>query len=432
MSNDEVQIVTRWEGWRPRWIAGAVAVPFFGMVAAFGTVQNASEPVPFGTVIEPLDLPAVVLGDVRPISYFQEDRFQRSGTLPSLLNRLGATDDESGRFLRSSQAERSLRLLQPGTSVEARIGEGGALRSLWFVTGSDMVVSIDRLGESFSATRQQVVPKREIEMKSGEIASSLFAATDAAGIPDSVAIQLADIFAGDVDFNRDLRRGDRFAVVFEAFRYDGRAIRSGRVLAAEFSSQKKTYRAVWFQDPWGKSGYYTADGRNLRKAFLRSPIEFSRVTSRFGVRHHPILQQWRAHRGVDYGAPFGTKVKATGDGVVEFAGRRNGYGNLVVLGHHGGYRTYYAHLSGFARGLRGGKRVAQGDIIGYVGQTGWATGPHLHYEFHVHNQYRNPLTIAFPAARPIAPDELAAFNRAAEPLVARLDLLKNSNLALLE
>jgi murein DD-endopeptidase MepM/ murein hydrolase activator NlpD len=432
MPNDEGQIVTRSAAWRPRWIAAAIAAPLFGMVAAFGTVQNASEPVPLQTVIEPLDLSATILGDAKPINYFQEDRFQRNNRLSSLLSRLGATEDESATFLRSSQIARSLRLLQPDSAVGAKIGEDGALRSLWFLTGSDTLVSIDRLGESFGTTRHQVVPVREIEMKSGQISSSLFAATDAAGIPDSVAIQLADVFAGDVDFNRDLRRGDRFAVVFEAFHYGGHAIRSGRVLAAEFASQKKTYRAVWFQDPWGKGGYYTPDGRNLRKAFLRSPIEFSRITSRFGVRHHPIFQQWRAHSGVDYGAPVGTKVRATGDGVVEFAGRRNGYGNLLVLGHHGGYRTYYAHLSGFARGTKSGKRVAQGEVIGYVGQTGWATGPHLHYEFHVHNQYRNPLTITFPAATPIASDELAAFNRAAEPLVARLDLLHNTNLALLE
>ena len=432
MPNDEGQIVARSAGWRPRWIAVAVAVPLFGVMAAFGTVQNASEPVPLQTVIEALDLPAAVLGGEEPINYFQEDRFQRSNTLPVLLDRLGATGEQSAAFTRSSQVARSLRLLQPGSAVGAKVGEDGTLRSLWFLTGGDTLVSIDRLGEGFGATRQQVVPVREIEMKSGAIASSLFAATDAAGIPDSVAIQLADIFAGDVDFNRDLRRGDRFAVVFEAFHYGGRTIRAGRVLAAEFASQKKTYRAVWFQDPWGKGGYYTPDGRNLRKAFLRSPIEFSRITSRFGVRRHPIFQQWRAHRGVDYGAPVGTRVRATGDGVVEFAGRRSGYGNVLVLGHHGGYRTYYAHLSGFARGLRGGTRVAQGDVVGYVGQTGWATGPHLHYEFHVHGQYRNPLTITFPAAKPIAPDELAAFNRAGEPLVARLNLLQDSNLALLE
>jgi murein DD-endopeptidase MepM/ murein hydrolase activator NlpD len=204
------------------------------------------------------------------------------------------------------------------------------------------------------------------------------------------------------------------------------------VLAAEFSSRKRTYRAIWFQDPWGRGGYYTPDGENLRKVFLRSPLEFSRITSGFGMRRHPIFQEWRTHQGVDYGAPAGTRVKATGDGVVTFAGRRNGYGNLIVLGHHGGYSTHYAHLRNFAQGLRTGRRVAQGEVIGYVGQTGWASGPHLHYEFHLRNQNRNPLTMAFPAAQPILALELAAFRRAAEPLAAQLDLLENSKLALLE
>lgn len=413
-------------------MAAAVAAPLFFVMAAFGTVREATEPVSVFTVMEPLAPEAVLLGDAGTSTYFQEDRFQRNSSLPILLNRLGAGEDQAAEFQRSSQAVRSFRRLQPGATVQAKISGEGKLRSLWFLAGRDTLVSIDRMGEGFSVSEQQVGLAREIQMKSGEIRNSLFNATDAAGIPDSVAIQLADIFAGDVDFNRDLRRGDRFAVVYEIFHHDGRVLHPGRVLAAEFTNQKRTYRAVWFQDPWGKSGYYTPDGRNLRKAFLRSPIEFSRVTSRFGARHHPILQQWRAHRGVDYGAPTGTRVRATGDGVVESAGRRNGYGNLIVLRHHGGYRTYYAHLSGFARGLRGGTRVAQGDVIGYVGETGWVTGPHLHYEFHVHDQYRNPLTITFPAAQPIAADELAAFNRAAEPLVARLDLLQNTNLALLE
>jgi murein DD-endopeptidase MepM/ murein hydrolase activator NlpD len=291
---------------------------------------------------------------------------------------------------------------------------------------------VDRLGESFGSFEQRAEVAREIEMKSGEIKTSLFAATDAAGIPDGVAVQLADIFGGDVDFHRDLRRGDRFGVVFETFSHGGQTIRSGRVLAAEFSSQRKTYRAVWFQDPWGRGGYYTLEGDNLRKVFLRSPLEFSRITSGFGMRRHPIFQQWRTHRGVDYGAPAGTRVKATGDGVVSFAGRRNGYGNLIVLRHFGGYSTYYAHLRNFARGMRAGSRVVQGEIIGYVGQTGWASGPHLHYEFHLHNQNRNPLSMVFPAAQPILAIEREAFRRTAEPLVARLDLLKNSDLALLE
>jgi murein DD-endopeptidase MepM/ murein hydrolase activator NlpD len=277
-----------------------------------------------------------------------------------------------------------------------------------------------------------VTLSREVELRTGQIVSSLFAATDAAGVPDGVASQIADIFAGDIDFQRDLRRGDRFTVAFEMFYHQGRAIRSGRLLAADFNNQKRAYRAVWFQPSEGHGGYYAPDGKNLRKAFLRSPLEYSRITSGFGMRNHPILRQWRAHRGVDYAAPIGTRVRATGDGVVDFAGRRNGYGNVVVLRHNGGFSTYYAHLNGFARGLRRGSRIGQGDIIGYVGQSGWATGPHLHYEFHVRDQYRNPLTLVMPPANPVPHHLLAAFFEAAQPLTAQLDLLKNTDLAMLE
>ena len=204
--------------------------------------------------------------------------------------------------------------MRPGTTVQAKVDEGGRLRSLWFLTDRDTTLSIDRLGDGFGASELKADVARSVEMRTGEIKSSLFGATDAAGIPDNVAIQIADIFAGDIDFHRDLRRGDRFAVVFETSYHAGEATRPGRVLAVEFSSQRKIYRAVWFQDPWGKGGYYTPEGTNLRKAFLRSPLEFSRVTSGFGMRRHPILQQWRAHQGIDYGAPAGTRVRATRHG----------------------------------------------------------------------------------------------------------------------
>jgi len=432
MHNDETGIVTRSGGRRLRGLAVAVAVPLFGVMAAFGTVEHGPEPVPSRIVIEPLALSAAPVGDSGTIIYFQEDRFGRNDTIATLLERLGADEDEAATLLRSSRAARPFRLLLPGTTVQAKLDQVGKLRSISFLTDRDTILSADRLGESFGRFEQQAEVTPGIEMKSGEIQTSLFAAIDAAGIADGVAIQLADIFGGDVDFHRDLRRGDRFAVVFETFYHSGQTIRSGRVLAAEFSGQRKTYRAIWFQDPWGRGGYYTPEGDNLRKVFLRSPLEFSRITSGFGMRRHPIFQQWRAHQGVDYGAPVGTRVKSTGYGVVSYAGRRNGYGNLIVLRHHGGYSTYYAHLRNFALGLRAGSRVVQGEIIGYVGQTGWAVGPHLHYEFHLHNQNRNPLTMVFPAAQPILAIELPAFRRAAGPLIARLDLLKNSDLALLE
>jgi murein DD-endopeptidase MepM/ murein hydrolase activator NlpD len=262
-------------------------------------------------------------------------------------------------------------------------------------------------------------------MKSGAIRTSLFAATDDAGIPDSVAMQLADVFGGDVDFHRDLRRGDRFAVIYELHHLAGRPVRAGRVLAAEFIGQGKTYRAVHFGN-----GFYAADGKNLRKAFLRSPLEFSRVSSGFGARMHPIAKAWRAHKGIDYAAPTGTRVRAVGDAVVDYAGPRGGYGNVVILRHHGQYTTIYAHLSRIA--VRRGARVTQNDTIGLVGATGWATGPHLHYEFRIGGEARNPFSIAMPAALPVAAQDLPAFRAHAEPLMARLELLANSNLALLE
>ena len=432
MQNDRGGIVARSGGRRLRWLGVALAAPLFGVVAAFGTVRDTQEPVPVRDILETLTLAATPVGDFGTIIYFREERIESGDTLQTLFERLGTDGTEAGEFSRFSQAARSFRLLRPGMTVQARVDDGGKLRSLAFLTGRDTVLSIDRLGRGFVAFEEQAEPVRAIEMRSGEIKSSLFAATDMAGIPDNIASQLADIFAGEIDFHRDLRRRDRFAVVFETLYHGGRPIRSGRVLAAEFSSQKKVHRAVWFQDPWGAGGYYTPEGASLRKAFLRSPLEFSRVTSGFGMRRHPVFQQWRAHQGVDYGAPVGTRVRATGDGVAVFAGRRNGYGNLIVLRHHGGYSTYYAHLRSFARGLRAGTRVAQGEVIGYVGQSGWATGPHLHYEFHVRNQNRNPLTIAFPAAQPIPATELPGFRRVAEPLATRLDLLKNSDVTLFE
>jgi murein DD-endopeptidase MepM/ murein hydrolase activator NlpD len=429
---NEEGIVARHEGRRLRWLVLAVAAPLFGVVAASGTVQHAPEPVPVHAVVEGLSLSPTPTDGSGPNLYFQEGVFKRGDTPAALIGSLGADGEEAQSLLRSPRAMRPFRLLAPGTTVQAKIDESGRLRSFSYLTDKDTILSLDRVGEGFQTFEQQIELTRRIEMKSGEIKTSLFAATDAAGIPDGIAIQLADIFGGDVDFHRELRRGDRFAVVYETIHFDGRTVRSARVLAAEFSTRKQTFRAIWFQDPWGRGGYYTPEGENLRKVFLRSPLEFSRVTSGFGLRRHPILQQWRAHQGVDYGAPAGTKVKATGDGVVAFAGRRNGYGNLIVLRHHGGYSTYYAHLRDFGRGLRAGKRVSQGETIGYVGQTGWVTGPHLHYEFRVHDQNRNPLTMVFQSAQPLLGIEMPAFRRAAEPLVARLDLLKTSDLALLE
>jgi murein DD-endopeptidase MepM/ murein hydrolase activator NlpD len=434
MTRDETRIVAQRlrETRRWPWLAVAVALPVFGVVAAFGTVQQSPEPLlSQRALVEPVALSAVVAAQKPPAPYFHEERFQRGDTVAGLLARLGIDDEETRTVMRSAGAARLVRSLRPGVTVEA-VTDEGRLQSLWFLSGADSLLTLDRADGKFTASEGRAELTREVELRSGQIASSLFAATDAAGVPDNVAMQISDVFAGDIDFHRDLRRGDRFTVLFEMFYLNGRPVRSGKLLAADFVNQRMTYRALWFEPTEGKGGYYSPNGKNLRKTFLRSPLEFSRITSGFGMRVHPILQQWRAHRGIDYAAPIGTRVRTTGDGTIEFAGRSNGYGNLVVVRHNGGFTTYYAHLSRFAGGVHKCTRVAQGDIVGYVGQSGWATGPHLHYEFRVHNEYRNPLTLAMPSAEPVPHNRLIAFFQAAKPLEAELDLLKNTDLALLE
>jgi murein DD-endopeptidase MepM/ murein hydrolase activator NlpD len=403
-------------------------------VAAFGTVSDTPEPhVVRATVVESLALPVGEIAAATVTPYVHEDRFERGDTFASLLTRLGVDGADAVQLVRQHGKSKPFRSLRPGMTVRAETTDYGALLALRFISGRDTVLGFQREGDGFRVIDEQAALARRVVLKSGEIRSSLFAAADAVDLPDPVTMQIADIFSGDIDFHRDLRKGDRFAVVYEAFHHDGRLLKSGRVLAAEFVNNKKAFRAVWFDDAEeGRGGYFAADGKNLRKAFLRSPLEFSRVTSGFAMRFHPILQQWRAHNGVDYGAPTGTRVRATADGVVDFAGTQGGYGKVVILRHHGGITTAYAHLNGFAGGLNRGARVAQGDTIGFVGATGWATGPHLHYEFRVNNQHRNPLTIAMPAAEPVPAERMPAFNAAARPLAMQLELLADVRLAALE
>jgi murein DD-endopeptidase MepM/ murein hydrolase activator NlpD len=418
--------------WR---LALAVTLPLVGMVAAFGIAPGSdAEPVIRTHVVQEVALPLAAPAEhPGKEGYWREDRIQRGDTLAALLARLGAEDAEAVEFLRKERAAKALYQLIPGRTVRAQSTAEGTLMALRYQTGGK-VLDVRRQDDGFAVTEQPVALERRVLMKSGDIRSSLFAATDAAGLSDAVAIQIADVFSTDIDFHRDLRVGDRFTVVYEMLYDMGEPVRSGRLLAAEFVNQGKTYQAVWFDYAAGQGGYYTPEGRNIRKAFLRSPLEFSRITSGFSkARFHPILQRWRAHNGIDYGAPAGTRVKATGDGVVEFAGRHaGGYGNLVVLRHQSKYTTWYGHLSGFAQGVRKGARVAQGSVIGYVGATGLATGPHLHYEFRINDVHQNPLRVVLPEAPPIGTEQKAAFAAAVAPLAQRLTLLRDTQIARLD
>lgn len=412
-------------------ICALVLLPLYGAIAAFGTAPESSLLLPRTAVAEPLSIDFDQVLVPASNSFFREERFQRGDTLSGLISRLGVNAEDAQKVVRTQA--RFLNSLRTGTIVHAEVGAEGALVALTYAPGKDTLATVERDGDGFKAHESRLVLTPHTVLKSGTIRSSLFAAADNAGVADGIATQLAEVFGGDIDFHRDLRKGDRFSVVYEVLYNEGRAVRAGRLLGAEFVNAGKTYRAVWYAAAeGGKGGYYTPDGKNLRKAFLRSPLEFSRVTSGFGMRMHPIMQQWRAHSGIDYAAPTGTRIRSVGDGVVEFSGRQGGYGNMVILRHTGQYSTAYAHMTRIAPNLQRGSRIAQGDTVGYVGQTGWATGPHLHFEFRIAGEARNPLAIAMPAALPVATNELPAFRVTTAPLVAQLELIANSNLALLE
>jgi len=416
----------------PQWLATLAVVPLLGMVAAFGIAPDtATETVVLHRVVE--DIPLAVGTEAEappPEEFWREERIQRGDTIGSLLARLQVDDPKASAYLRAARHVRSLYQLVPGRTVRAVTTDKGELVSLRYLNGDGTELVVQKRGNDFFAREQALTTERRLLVSSGEIQTSLFAATDAAGLGDSVAVQLADVFSSEVDFHRDLRPGDRFAVVFEAFYSNGEFVRTGRIVAAEFTNAERAYRAIYFEDAQGRGGYYTPEGKNMRKTFLRSPLEFSRISSGFSTsRLHPILNSWRAHQGVDYAAPSGTRVRVTADGYVQFVGQRGGYGNLIVVQHNNAYSTAYGHLSAFANGLHAGQRVNQGEVIGFVGMTGLATGPHLHYEFRVNGAHQNPLMLAVPPGPPITNELRTTFEESVRPLLEQLELVRGMNLA---
>jgi murein DD-endopeptidase MepM/ murein hydrolase activator NlpD len=411
---------------RPVGAGRVVAVAAFmalGVVAAFGLAPDTTlDTVPRERIMRQLVLPAIA-PPAADESYWREERVRRGDTLGSVLARVGIDDAAAQNFLRSDARARPLYQLRPGKALRVRTDAGGRMLGLRYLTQSGELLAVDRVGDGFFAQTTTPGAAVSLELRANEIRSSLFGAADAVGLPDAVTVQLADIFSGDIDFLHDLRRGDRFSVVYEMRRIDGEATGAGRIVAAEFVNKGVSYRAFLWRAPDGTESYYDEDGKSLKKAFLRSPVAFTRVTSGFSLaRFHPFLQAWRAHKGVDFAAPSGTPVLAAGAGKVAFAGKQGGYGNVVMLRHGGAYSTAYAHLSRFAPGMRPGARVSQGDVVGYVGMTGWATGPHLHYEFRVDNVQKNPLTIALPNAQPVPAGQKAAFQVQVAPLADELAL----------
>ncbi|MFL6658483.1 MAG: M23 family metallopeptidase [Massilia sp.] len=419
--------------------AGALflAVCAFGAAGVAPLAPDASD-LPVKSIAQDLVLPdlaeqiAALQKDDQ--HFVHEEKIRAGDTLAVLLQRLGVDDPAAAAFIKSDKVAKSIMQLTTGKRVQAQTGDNGSLQWLKATlvdakNSPARQISIVRDGDKFTAKETVAELERRVEMRARDITTSLYGATDSASdggkLPDTIVAQIIEMFSTDIDFRSDLKRGDHFNVVYETFWQDGEMVRAGRILAGEFTNRGTTYQSVWYEDPTTKQGgYYSLDGKSLKKGFLKSPLEFSRISSGFANRVHPITGAWKAHKGIDFAAAMGTPIRASGDGVVDFAGVQGGYGNFVVLKHWANYTTAYGHMSRFAPGLHRGMSVKQGDVIGYVGSTGWSTGAHLHYEFRVANEARDPLSVKVVAQAPLSPAEKARFMVAAADMTHRFALLR--------
>lgn len=415
---------------RPRtWIAvGVTGLSLMGVVAATAVAPDtAPADILFERVVQTLPTPVASIASAEAeLPFVYNERIQAGDTLQAIFNRLRIDDAEALAYVTGTDAgKRAIRQLRAGRSVTAVVSPEGRVMSFTLPIGNTTEQVVVERGDSGLALREAPSASQTtmVEMRSGTVTHSLFGATDAAGLPDNVATQLATIFGTWIDFHADLRKGDRFNVVYEAIYEEGNPVRAGRILAAEFINNGERHAVVLYRGPSGKEQYYSDDGRSLQQGFLRSPLEFSRVSSNFGRRLHPIHGSWRSHNGTDFSAPVGTPIMATSDATIEFIGTQRGFGNLIVLKHRNDITTHYAHLNGFAKGLAKGQSVSQGDLIGYVGCTGWCTGPHLHYEVRIKDVPADPMTVALPMADSFNDRELAAFKRNTAHLRQRFALL---------
>jgi murein DD-endopeptidase MepM/ murein hydrolase activator NlpD len=352
---------------------------------------------------------------------------QSGQTLGEIFQQMGVPASVMYQVLESPSA-RNLTRLRAGAELSFDLADGGALRGLAFERDESARVELAIAGGQVTENIIERPLERRTMVASGEITSSLYAAGAKAGLSNAAINQMANVFSYDIDFTQDLRDGDRFQVVYEEIWRDGERLRSGGIIAASFLNRGKEFTAVRF-DRNGKQEYFDLSGRPLKKSFMRMPVEFARISSRFNPRRkHPVLGTVRAHKGVDYAAATGTPIMAAGDGRVSFAGWQNGYGRTIIIDHGKGHTTLYAHMSRLGK-YKVGSRVQQGTTIGYVGATGLASGPHLHYEFRVNGAHRDPLTVTMPKPEPLAGAEMVAFRAATAPALAQLKRVEGVRLA---
>lgn len=363
---------------------------------------------------------------------WREFKVRSGDNLARLFKRAGIKPAQLDEMMKSGKPAKQLRRIFPGDIIRVLTSDEGQLLALHYEIDRKSYLMVERK----NSVLKSKVYKYDIETRtthaSGEIESSLYLAAQKAGISQNIIMELAGIFGWDIDFVLDIRKGDRFTLIYEELFRNGEKIGNGNILTAEFINNKKAYRAIRYTNPQtNQDEYYNEDGKSMRKAFLRTPVDFTRISSKFTTkRYHPVLHKFRSHKGVDYAAKRGTPIKAAGDGKVIFKGNKGGYGRVVIVQHGSKYKTVYAHLNSYNRKIRVGKKVKQGQTIAYVGSSGLATGPHLHYELRVNGVHRNPLTVKLPAANPVPKRYLADFELTTRPMFAKLDLLTRTQLAL--
>ena len=401
----------------------STATPSVESTESASTSDNTREEKAKAEAREAMDLIAK-LGD------WHSKTIQSGDNLSTLFQSQGLSAGVVYRISKTPKYGKMLADIRPGETLEFRINNEGELTQFRYVQSRLDSIFFTQTDNGYTAEAIALAPEIRPAYANGVIEDSLFMASQKAGLSQRLTMQLAGIFGWDIDFVQDIRSGDSFTLLYEEKYLDDEKLGDGNILAATFTNRGETYTAIRFTDSNGDTSYYSPEGKSMKKAFLRTPVEFTRISSRFNPnRLHPVFKTKRPHRGVDYAAPTNTPIKAAGDGRIKFAGRQNGYGNVVYIQHPNHIVTVYAHANKLKKGLKKGQRVKQGDVIAYVGQTGWATGPHLHFEFRVNGVHRNPVTVKLPDAEPIAKKEMAHFKKQANLMVARLEKYEGTMLA---
>jgi murein DD-endopeptidase MepM/ murein hydrolase activator NlpD len=397
------------------------------VASPFAQIENTEENTPQTAENAPAPAPAA---EKSKAPGHREVTVAKGDTLSTLFEKVGLPAAAVHEVLASDKQAKQFSQLKHGQKLEFELNQQGQLTSLHSKVSDVETITLTKNDKGYAFNRVTAKPTVRTAYVHGVINSSLSQSAARAGLSHSLTMDMASVFGYDVDFAQDIRQGDEFDVIYEQKVVNGKAVGTGPILSARFTNRGKTYTAVRYTNKQGNSSYYTADGNSMRKAFIRTPVDFARISSKFSMgRKHPILNKIRAHKGVDYAAPRGTPIKAAGDGKVLLAGRRGGYGNTVIIQHGNTYRTLYGHMQGFAKGVKTGGTVKQGQVIGYIGTTGLSTGPHLHYEFQVNGVHVDPLGQKLPMADPIAKSERARFLAQSQPLMARMDQEKATMLA---